>query len=327
MIAIEISRFGGPDVLRPVERPKPVVRENEVLVAVKAAGVAHADTLQRQGKYPVPEGASDIPGMDLAGLIEAVGSEVEGWQAGDAVCALTTGGGYAEFCSVPALQVLPIPAGWSFVEAATLPENMFTAYDNVITRGRLQAGETILIHGGTSGVGYLAIMLSQAWRARPIATAGNSLKCKACIGFGASDAINYRELDFVEECKRLTTGRGVDVVLDMVGGAYLERNLDALATEGRLAIIATQKGSVAPMDLTKLMRKRISVFGSMLRSRTVEKKGVIATALLRDVWPLLPAKNVIWPVIDSLFPLEEAHLAHERMESGQHIGKIVLVRA
>lgn len=325
MIAIEISSFGGPDVLRAVNRPKPLPRENEILIAVKAAGVARADTLQRQGKYPVPEGASDIPGLDLAGSIDAVGAGVEGWRVGEAVCALTSGGGYAEFCSVPAPQVLPVPAGWSFVEAATLPQNLFTAYDNVITRARLQAGETILIHGGASGVGYLAIMLSRAWHARSIATAGSALKCEACMGFGASAAINYKELDFVEECSRLTAGRGVDVVLDMVGGAYFERNMETLRTEGRLGIIATQKGATASMDLAKMMRKRLAVFGSMLRSRTVEEKGAIARALLRDLWPLLPAKDPIWPVIDSEFPLEAANLAHARLEGGQHVGKIVLV--
>jgi putative PIG3 family NAD(P)H quinone oxidoreductase len=326
MIAIEISKFGGPDVLRPVERSKPAPRQNEILIAVKAAGVARADVLQRQGKYPPPEGASDIPGLDVAGLIDAVGSGVEGWKAGDAVCALTSGGGYAEFCSVPAQQALPMPEGWSFTEAATLPQNLFTAYDNVITRARLQAGETILIHGGTSGVGYLAIMLSRAWQARAIATASSAIKCEACIGFGASNAINYKA-DFAEECKRLTGGRGVDVVLDIGGGAYLERNMDALAMDGRLGIIATQNGAVAPMDLAKLMRKRISVFGSMLRSRTPAQKGAVAKALLHDVWPLLPGKDAIWPVIDAQFPLRDANLAHARMESRKHIGKIVLVMA
>jgi len=327
MIAIEISSFGGPDVLRPVNRPKPVPGANEILIAVKAAGVARADTLQRQGKYPVPAGASDIPGLDLSGVIETLGTDVQGWAVGDAVCALTSGGGYAEFCSVPAPQVLPMPAGWSFAEAATLPQNLFTAYDNVITRARLQAGETILIHGGASGVGYLAIMLSRAWKAQAIATAGSTAKCEACLGFGASAAINYKELDFIEECRRITQGRGVDVVLDMVGGAYFERNMEALAIEGRLGVIATQKGGSAQIDLKKLMSKRATVFGSMLRPRTVEEKGSVARAIFRDVWPLLPAKSPIWPVIDTTFPLEQANFAHIRMESGGHIGKIVLLTA
>lgn len=260
------------------------------------------------------------------GLSTPLAAESRDGKAGDAVCALTSGGGYAEFCSVPAQQALPMPEGWSFAEAASLPQNLFTAYDNVITRARLQAGETILVHGGTSGVGYLAIMLSRAWGARPIATASSAIKCEACIGFGASNALNYKT-DFAEECKRLTGGRGVDVVLDIVGGAYLERNMDALAMDGRLGIIATQNGAVASMDLVKLMRKRISVFGSMLRSRTPAQKGAIAKALLCDVWPLLPPKDVIWPVIDAEFPLREASLAHARMESRKHIGKIVLVTA
>lgn len=325
MIAIEIASPGGPDVLRPAERLKPIPRENEVVIAVKAAGVARADTLQRLGKYPVPEGASDIPGLDLAGIVDEVGSAVKVWKPGDAVCALTSGGGYAEFCTVPTPQVLPLPEGWSFAEAATLPQNLFTAYDNVITRARLRAGETILIHGGTSGVGYLAIMLSGAWKARPIATAGSPEKCQACVEFGASDAINYKEVDFVAECKRLTNGIGVDVVLDMVGGAYMERNMDVLATEGRLSIIATQRGTTAPMDIARLMHKRISVFGSMLRGRSVNEKGAIAQALLKDVWPLLPKRDVIWPVIDSEYPLQQANLAHARMESGEHVGKIVLL--
>ncbi|HEX4807577.1 MAG TPA: NAD(P)H-quinone oxidoreductase, partial [Bryobacteraceae bacterium] len=266
-------------------------------------------------------------GLDLAGVVDEVGSAIKRWKVGDAVCALTSGGGYAEFCSVAVPQVLPMPAGWSFAEAATLPQNLFTAYDNVITRARLHAGETILIHGGTSGVGYLAIMLSRAWKARPIATAGTTKKCQACVDFGASDAINYKEADFVAECKRLTDDVGVNVVLDMVGGAYLERNMDALATEGRLSIIATQRGSTAPMDIAKLMHKRITVFGSMLRGRTINEKGAIAQALLRDVWPLLPKRDVIWPVIDSEYPLEQANLAHARMETGEHVGKIVLLVA
>lgn len=220
-----------------------------------------------------------------------------------------------------------MPSGWSFAEAATLPQNLFTAYDNVITRARLRPGETIVIHGGTSGVGYLAVMLSRAWKARAIATAGSARKCEACLSFGASEAINYKEADFVAECKRLTADAGVDVVLDMVGGAYLERNMDVLAIEGRLGVIAVQQGATSTISLAKLMHRRISILGSTLRSRTVEQKGAIAQALSKEIWPLLPACNAIWPVIDSEFPLQEASRAHARMEGGEHIGKIVLIVA
>ncbi len=315
MIAIEISSFGGPEVLQPVERPKPEPAPGEVLIRVEAAGVAHADLLQRQGKYPPPPGASDIPGLDVAGVIESTG---------DRVCAIVSGGGYAEYCVAPASQVLPIPHGWTAAEAATLPENLFTVYDNLITRAALRSGEKVLIHGGTSGIGSMAIMLSRAWQAMPYATAGTQEKCQACLDLGAEHAINYKESDFVAEVKQLTSGRGVDVVLDLVGGAYLERNLEALATEGRLAIVATQGGRTGQLNLGALMNKRACVLGSTMRSRTPAQKGEIARRLLKDVWPLLPAKNPIRPVIDRVFPLRDAKLAHERLESGHHIGKIVL---
>ncbi|MGH9609634.1 MAG: NAD(P)H-quinone oxidoreductase [Bryobacteraceae bacterium] len=315
MIAIEISSFGGPEVLQPVERPKPEPAPGEVLIRVEAAGVAHADLLQRQGKYPPPPGASDIPGLDVAGVIESTG---------DRVCAIVSGGGYAEYCVAPASQVLPIPNGWTAAEAATLPENLFTVYDNLITRAALRSGEKVLIHGGTSGIGSMAIMLSRAWQAMPYATAGTQEKCQACLDLGAEHAINYKESDFVAEVKQLTSGRGVDVVLDLVGGAYLERNLEALATEGRLAIVATQGGRTGQLNLGALMNKRARVLGSTMRSRTPAQKGEIARRLLKDVWPLLPAKNPIRPVIDRVFPLRDAKLAHERLESGHHIGKIVL---
>jgi putative PIG3 family NAD(P)H quinone oxidoreductase len=315
MIAIEISSFGGPEVLQAVERPKPEPAAGEVLIRVEAAGVAHADLMQRQGKYPPPPGASDIPGLDVAGVIESTGERV---------CAIITGGGYAEYCLAPAEQVLPIPNGWTAVEAATLPENLFTVYDNLITRAALRSGETVLIHGGTSGIGSMAIMLSRAWRATAIATAGTQEKCEACLRFGAEHAVNYKESDFVAEVKRLTSGRGVDVVLDLVGGAYLERNLEVLATEGRLSIVATQGGRFGQLNLGALMSKRARVLGSTMRSRTPAQKGEIAQRLLRDVWPLLPAKNPIRPVIDRVFPLRDARLAHERLESGAHIGKVVL---
>jgi NADPH2:quinone reductase len=325
MLAVEISKPGPPDVLQIVERPVPTPQEGEIVIRVAAAGVARADVLQRQGHYAPPKGASDIPGLDVAGRIHEIGAAVDGWNVGDAVCAILTGGGYAEYCAVPAVQALPVPAGWSFVEAATLPENLFTVYDNAVTRAGLRAGETILIHGGSSGIGTMAIMLAQAIGAHPITTAGSAEKCVACLQVGAEQAINYREADFAEEVRRFTQGRGVDVILDMVGGAYLERNLDALAPDGRLAIVATQGGRTAPLDIGKLMLKRLRVSGSTMRARPSAAKGEVARALFQHIWPLLPGKSHIRPVIDSTFALKDARLAHERMESGANIGKIVLI--
>jgi putative PIG3 family NAD(P)H quinone oxidoreductase len=327
MIAIEISSFGGPEVLKPVGRPKPTPGENEVLIRVEAAGVARADTLQRQGKYPPPPGASDIPGLDAAGVVESVGAGVSEWKAGDRVCAILAGGGYAEFCVAPAPQVLPIPPGWTATEAATLPENMFTVYDNLITRAGLERGHTVLVHGGTSGIGSTAIMLSLAWNAVPMTTARTQEKCEACLRLGAAHAINYSQADFVTEVKRLTQERGADVILDLVGGPYLERNLEALAIEGRITVVATQGGRTGQLDIGRLIHKRARVMGSTMRVRTPERKGEVAKHLLSDVWPLLPAKHPIQPLIDRTFPLEDACLAHERMEAGDHIGKIVLVTA
>lgn len=324
MIAIEISSFGGPDVLEPAERPKPVAKEGEIVIRVEAAGIARADTLQRQGKYPPPPGASDIPGLDVAGAIDSIGLGVLDWRPGNRVCAILAGGGYAEFCSVPAPQVLPIPEGWSAVEAVTLPENLFTVYDNLITRAGLERSETVLIHGGSSGIGTMAIMLSRAWGAIPIVTAGSDKKCAACLAIGAEYAINYKESDFVAETKRLTKSAGVNVVLDLVGGSYLQKNVEVLALEGRIATIATQGGKTGELDIGKLMSKRARIMGSTMRVRTPAQKGEVAQRLLRDVWPLLPGKNPIRPIIDSVFPLRDARLAHERMESGAHIGKIVL---
>ncbi len=324
MIAIEISSFGGPDVLKPAERPKPVAKAGEVVIRVEAAGVARADTLQRQGKYPPPPGASDIPGLDVAGAIDSVGPDVHGLNPGDRVCAILAGGGYAEFCSVPVPQILPIPQGWSAPEAATLPENIFTVYDNLITRAGLKRGETFLIHGGSSGIGTMAIMLGRAWGAVPLVTAGSDEKCAACLALGAEHAINYKQSDFVAEVKRFTNGAGVNVVVDLVGGSYLQRNLEVLALDGRVAIIATQGGRSGELDIAKLMSKRASVMGSAMRARTPAQKGEVAQRLLRDVWPLLSSKNPIRPVIDSVFPLADARLAHERMESAVHIGKIIL---
>ncbi len=326
MFAVEISSFGPPDVLHLVERPKPIAAPGELVIQVEAAGVARADTLQRQGHYPPPPGASDIPGLDVAGCIDSVGQGVKEWQTGEQVCAILAGGGYAEYCAVPAFQVLPMPHGWSCAEAVTLPENLFTVYDNLITRAGLKEGETILIHGGTSGIGSMALMLSRLVKARAFATAGSESKSHACLTFGAEVAFNYKETNFVVEAKRHTGGAGVDVVLDMVGGAYLEKNLEVLATEGRLVIVATQGGRTAQLDIGKLMRKRCRIIGSTMRARSAREKGAVAQRLLKDVWPALPAKNPIRPVIDSVFPFAEAAQAHARMESGEHIGKIVLAR-
>lgn len=316
MRAVEIAHPGGPDVLRAVDLPKPVPKPGEVLIAVKAAGVTRADTMQRQGIYPPPEGAPDTPGMEVAGLIDGTDERV---------CALISGGGYAEYAVAPRDNVLPIPENWNFVEAASLPENMFTAWDNVFTRARFGRGQGILVHGGSSGVGTTAIMLAKAFAASFIAaTAGNDAKCKACLELGADFAVNYKTQEFVAEIRRATDERGVDVILDMVGGAYIDRDLDALAMDGRITCIATPLGRVAELNLGKLMQRRATLMASAMRSRTVEEKAAIARDLLTNVWPLLPARNPIRPVIDSVFQLEDAPKAHARLESSQHIGKIVL---
>jgi len=325
MLTIEISKPGPPDVLRAVQRPIPTPADDEVVIRVAAAGVARADLLQRQGHYPPPKGASDIPGLDVAGTVHALGAGVRSWRVGDPVCAILTGGGYAEYCVAPAVQVLPVPQGWTLVEAATLPENLFTVFDNLMTRGGMRAGETVLIHGGSSGIGTMAIMLARAKGAHPITTSGTDEKCVACLQLGAEHAINYKELDFVAEVQKLTQSRGANLILDMVGGSYLERNLDALAAEGRLVIVSTQGGRTATLDIGKLLLKRLRVMGSTMRARPSEAKGQVAAALFSDIWPMLPGKEYIRPVIDSTFPLAEAKLAHERMESGGNIGKIVLL--
>lgn len=319
MRAVEICKAGGPEVLRVVERPKPVASAGEVIVAVNAAGVCRADTLQRQGKYPPPAGASDIPGLEVAGVLE---------ETGERVCALLAGGGYAEYVSVARELVLPVPANWSFVEAASLPENLFTVYDNLFTRARLRAGESVLIHGGTSGIGTTAIMLARAFEASFIAaTAGTAEKCAACRELGADAAIDYKTEDFVTRVREATAQRGVDAVLDIVGGDYIARDLEALATDGRIVCISTPRGTRAELDLGLLMRKRAAVMASNLRARSVAEKAAIAAALLRDVWPKLPARSAIRPVIDSTFPLEQAADAHRRLESSAHVGKIVLTIA
>jgi putative PIG3 family NAD(P)H quinone oxidoreductase len=325
MQAVEISSFGPPEVLKLVERPMPEASPGHVLIKVEAAGVARADLLQRQGKYPPTPGASDLPGLDIAGTVAAVGQNVSKFKPGDRVCAILSGGGYAEYCAAPAEQVLPIPDNWTAVEAATLPENLFTAYDNVVTRAALAPQETILIHGGSSGVGSMAIMLAQSLDARILVTAGSAEKCQACLQLGAHHAINYKTTpEFASEVKRLTDGHGANVILDMVGGSYLAMNLAALATEGRLVIIATQGGRTAEMDLAVLMLKRARIMGSTMRARTPAEKGKVASALETNIWPGLPAKTFIRPVIDSVFPLQQASLAHARLESGQAIGKVVL---
>jgi putative PIG3 family NAD(P)H quinone oxidoreductase len=316
MRAVEISQPGGPEVLRVVERLKPEPKSGEVVIAVKAAGISRADAMQRQGLYPPPHGASDIPGLEVAGIEEATGARV---------CALLTGGGYAEYVAAPREQVLPIPENWSFTEAATLPENMFTVYDNVFTRARLRQGERILVHGGSSGIGTTAIMLAKTFGASFIAaTAGTPEKCEACLKLGADLAINYREEDFVEAIRKATGGAGVDVILDIVGGDYIGRDLDALAPDGRIACIATPRGRVAEINLGLLLQRRAAIAGSSLRARSVDQKGAIAQQLLERVWPLLPVRDPIRPVVDSTFPFEQAEAAHRRLEQSAHIGKIVL---
>lgn len=317
MRAVEISTPGDPEVLRVVERPVPQPEPGEVLVKVHAAGVSRADTMQRQGKYPPPPGASDIPGLEVSGVIE---------ESGEKVCALLTGGGYAEYVAVPREQVLPVPEHWNFVEAASLPENMFTVYDNVVTRGRLQQGERILIHGGSSGIGTTAIMIARALGASFIAvTAGSDDKCQACRNLGADLAINYKREDFVEAIGRATQDGGVNVILDIVGGDYIERDLDALSLDGRIVCIATQGGRSAQLDIGKLMQRRGEVMASALRGRSVREKGAIARELRERIWPRLPARNPIRPVIDSTFTFEQAPAAHRRLEESAHVGKIVLV--
>lgn len=322
---IAFTNPGPPDVLHVADGPKPVPGRGEVLVEVEAAGVCRADTLQRAGLYPPPPAASPVLGLEVAGTIAAVGEAVDGLAFGDRVVALCNGGGYAEYAVAPAGQVLPLPPTWSFVDGATLPENAFTVYDNVVTRARLHDGETLLVHGGTSGIGSLAIMVARALGARALATAGSKKKVDACLEFGAEFAVDYRERDFVEAVLEHTGGRGVDVVLDIVGGDYVDRDLAVLALDGRIACIATSRGTEATIDLRRLLQKRATIAGSSLRPRTNEEKAAIAAALRRTLWPLLDARDPIVPVIDSVFTFSDAAKAHERLESSEHIGKIVLV--
>jgi len=316
---------GGPEVLRVREGNAPQPRAGEVLIAVAAAGVSRADSMQRRGNYPPPPGASPILGLEAAGKIAMLGEGVKRWKVGDEVCALVNGGGYAEYVTAPEGQVLPVPRGWSPIEAASLPENAFTVYDNLITRGGMRDGETVLVHGGTSGIGSTAIIFAKALGATAIATAGSDEKCAACLRFGAAYAINYRTQDFVAEVKRLTAGRGVDVVIDIVGGEYVARNLDALGLDGRLVCISMPRGRVVEVDFGKLFAKRGTITASSLRPRTAPEKAAIAKGLLEQIWPLLPARDPIAPAIDSVYPFDRAAEAHARMESSTHIGKIILV--
>jgi putative PIG3 family NAD(P)H quinone oxidoreductase len=323
MTAVAISQPGGPLVLKPEKRDVPEPGEGEILIRVRAAGVNRPDVQQRKGAYPPPPGASDLPGLEVSGEVVAVGQGTRRWRPGDAVCALTPGGGYAEYAKVHESNALPVPQGFTLTEAAALPETFFTVWHNVFERGGLKAGETLLVHGGSSGIGTTAIQLASALGAYVITTAGSAEKCEACLKLGADRAVNYREQDFVAAVKEATDGRGANVILDMVGGDYVGRNYDAAAVEGRIVQIATQGGAVASADFSKLMVKRLVHTGSTLRPRSVEFKGQIAAALEVQVWPLLAARRVV-PVMDMIFPLREAWRAHERMEEGEHIGKIVL---
>jgi putative PIG3 family NAD(P)H quinone oxidoreductase len=325
MIAIEISRPGEPDVLVPVERPDPVAGPGEVLIHVAAAGVNRPDVMQRRGAYPPPAGASDIPGLEVSGTIVARGAGVDDWRVGDEVCALVAGGGYATLCVAPARQCLPAPRSLDLVSAAAMPETFFTVWTNVFDRGRLAAGERALFHGGTSGIGTTAIQLAAARGATVYATAGSDEKCRACERLGAAHAINYRTHDFVAAIRELTKDRGVDLVLDIVGGSYVARNLSILAVDGRLIEIGFQGGEPsATIDLRRILGRRLTVTGSTLRPRSVEEKGQIADALRAQVWPLVE-RGAVRPVIHRTLPLREAAAAHRLMESSAHIGKIVLV--
>jgi NADPH2:quinone reductase len=322
MIAIKVSAPGGPEVLRPVERPMPALAPGEVLVRVEAAGVNRPDLMQREGKYPPPPGASDIPGLEVAGTVEHAEGATR-WRAGDRVCALVAGGGYAEYCAVPAPQCLPLPHGMDAVTAAAIPETYFTVWTNLFQRGGLTAGERVLVHGGTSGIGSTAIQLARAFGATVFATAGSDEKCEACRRLGAAHAINYRTTDFVTAIKELSSGEGVDVVLDIIGGDYFQRNIDLLRLHGRLVQVGLIGGARAQVDLRRVLNQRLTITGSTLRPRTVEEKGAIAAALEARVWPLLE-HGVIRPAVHATFPLARAADAHRLLESGDVIGKVVL---
>jgi NADPH2:quinone reductase len=324
MTHIAADGAGGPEVLEPVQGPVPAPKPDEVLVRVLAAGVNRPDVAQRQGSYPPPPGASPLLGLEIAGEVVAAGPEVRDWKVGDLVCALTNGGGYAEYCTAPAPQCLPWPRGYDAIGAAALPENYFTVWANLFQGGRLVSGESALVHGGTSGIGVTAIQLAVAFGATAYATAGSDEKVAACRKLGAAEAINYRTADFAAEIKRMTGGRGVDVILDMVGGPYLARDVRSLAIGGRLVMIAFLEGSkVENFDFVQVMTKRLTITGSTMRPRSTAQKGAIAGELRGKVWPLLDAGRCA-PVIHRVFPLAEAAEAHRLMESSEHIGKIML---
>ncbi|WP_333819920.1 NAD(P)H-quinone oxidoreductase [Ohtaekwangia sp.] len=325
MKAIVIEQPGGPEVLQLQERPQPEPAEQEVLIQVKASGVNRPDIAQRKGHYPPPAGTiQDIPGLEVAGIVAKIGTRVTRWNIGDRVCALVAGGGYAGYCAVPEGQCLPIPANLDFSEAASLPETFFTVWSNVFDRGRLQSGESLLVHGGSSGIGVAAIQMAKAWGATVYSTAGSAEKCNFCESLGASRAINYKTEKFRDVMLQVTEGRGVDVILDMIGGDYTSGNLDILAEEGRLVLINVMRGDEVSMKLSQIMRKRLTITGSTLRARDSAFKATVAANLEKYVWPWL-ISGIIKPVIYKTFPLAEAAAAHRLMESSEHIGKIVLL--
>jgi putative PIG3 family NAD(P)H quinone oxidoreductase len=330
MKAIRIREPGSPDVLELIERDAPVPQTGEVLIAVEAAGVNRPDLMQRQGRYAPPPGASDIPGLEVAGRIVALGpgpapqsATGRPWSIGDPVCALVSGGGYAEQCVAPGVQCLPLPAGLNVTDAAGVPETFFTVWTNVFDRGRLREGEWLLAHGGASGIGTTAIQMAVARGARVIVTAGTDERCQRCVALGAAHGINYRNTDFVVAVRDLTAGRGVDVILDMVGAEYLPRNLECLARDGRLVQIATMHGTDSSISLLTVMTKRLTITGSTLRPRSPQEKGAIAAALEREIWPLVAAGRVR-PIVDAILPLEQAAAAHARLEAGSVFGKLIL---
>ncbi len=323
MKVIEITEGGGPEVLKPNMRPLPSVGENDVLIKVEAAGVNRPDCLQRAGLYPAPKGASDLPGLEVAGTVVAIGSNVNHWNVGDKACALTPGGGYAEYCSAPAGHALPWPEGYDAVKAAALPETYFTVWTNVFDRVGLQAGETILVHGGSSGIGTTAIQLAKAFGAKIIVTAGSQEKCDFCTDLGADLAINYKTQNWEVEVKKATDGQGVNVIFDMVGAPYMQMNINSLAVEGRYAMLAFLKGAKAELDMRRVLMDRLIITGSTLRPQSDEAKTIIANRLHERVWPLLNSGKVK-PIIHATYPLEEADKAHALMESSTHMGKIML---
>ncbi|WP_231710978.1 NAD(P)H-quinone oxidoreductase [Xanthobacter dioxanivorans] len=324
MTVVTIAAPGGPEVLVPATRPVPSPAPGEVLVKVEAAGVNRPDVMQRKGLYPPPPGASDIPGLEIAGTVVALGAGASRFRLGERICALVTGGGYAQYCTTHESTALPIPDGLSAAEAAALPETVFTVWSNVFERGQLKAGETLLLHGGASGIGTTAIQLAKAFGARVVVTAGSDEKCAACVRLGADLAVNYRTQDFVAEVKSFTAGKGANVILDMIGGRYIQKNYEAAAQDGRIVQIAFQEGAKAEVDFMRLMLKRLTHTGSTLRSRPVAEKAALAAAIVETVWPLVRA-GTVRPVVDATFPLADAASAHARMDASAHVGKIVLV--